>query len=1038
MRSTFDKRLVIIGIISAVIAVHFWAGSRIPQLNEKASMGTEMSMNALGFSTVLEVQPSDSWAKEIAYTSINWAQTNKKGMTFGVLFATCLMTIFSLLRKRGTKGRFSNSFLGFCIGAPLSVCVNCAAPMAQGLSARGAKMETTLAVMMTSPTMNFIVLTMLFSLFPPYLIGIKIVFTVVFILVGIPLLSRFVLQKESEKAQDCELPASLMQSCPADTAHTPEGEKAATHWFPALLWTVKELCKNLWFIFRTTVPLMLAAGILGATMITLLPWDSIVELLPNGGILSTVIAMVALAAVGTFLPVPISFDVLTCAVLLAAGMPPHYVAVLLFTLGIYSVYSFMIVWQAISPKTAITLFLSVTLLGVAAGCSGYVLHQRVIAKNMAQISLLLSEETDEKMQPAPRMESSVPIPRELPTEEVLRPFAIQTASGISVLISPLATRSAPAKTLFTKVPASSVGLDEPYIFSFLRMNFPFEQGYGRAIATGDIHNDGWADVLFTSEAGLSLYANYDGHFEKQEINVPEMKQHIITNAALVDVNNDNWLDIFYTTLTKGSHIIFNNHGVFQSEGYRPVTEDNVSIMTTAMGFGDLDNNGFIDVVLGKWDWSLDGVTKTSANSEIRLLMNDGDIFRSVQLLAAPVNPTSILITDFDADGYRDIIVGNDLSSPDLYYLGKGNGEFSVINHKQKLISNTTSHTMSVAGADINNDLTQEILLANIARYEDHDHASPSYEEACELLKNEEKLSCKRDYLLQETFSLAKKNEDVSVCMKIEDKSYRKQCILYYYVREKNCEKIPTSWEESSFVCNALKKEASRHFKNPIFNFSIPQTVKKNVLLVRNGSGGFTDMAEEYGVDKAGWAWNMQFADMNNDEWQDIFTVNGSTIAVKIRESNYAFINQRGENFVNATQELGLTSHSTTNSYSYMDIDNDGDLDIVTIPINAPIEVYMNNENDNNAIAVELRDSKGNSFGVGSLISLYYTDGTAPHQLREIVASGGKGSFHAPVGFFGLGKSTKVDRMEIVWPDGIRTVLSGEFMAGNRYRIEREN
>ena len=52
---------------------------------------------------------------------------------------------------------------------PLGVCVNCAAPIAKGLYAGGARAETTLAAMIASPTLNIVVLTMLFGLFPFYM-----------------------------------------------------------------------------------------------------------------------------------------------------------------------------------------------------------------------------------------------------------------------------------------------------------------------------------------------------------------------------------------------------------------------------------------------------------------------------------------------------------------------------------------------------------------------------------------------------------------------------------------------------------------------------------------------------------------------------------------------------------------------------------------------------------------------------------------------------------------------------------------------------
>ena len=180
-----DKRFILSLLSLATLAIFFWAGSRVPQLNEKAIMGESADLDAIGFDVVLAVKPDDSVVTKVLYTTVNWLQTNKKGMTFGVLFAAIIMVLFSQLKKRSFKSRFANSGLGMVIGAPLGVCVNCAAPIARGIHSGGAAVETTLGAMISSPTLNVIVLTILFSLFPLYIVGLKLALTVGFILIGI-------------------------------------------------------------------------------------------------------------------------------------------------------------------------------------------------------------------------------------------------------------------------------------------------------------------------------------------------------------------------------------------------------------------------------------------------------------------------------------------------------------------------------------------------------------------------------------------------------------------------------------------------------------------------------------------------------------------------------------------------------------------------------------------------------------------------------------------------------------------------------------
>ena len=125
----------------------FWMGSRIPNLNEKAMMAGDTQLELLGFDQVLEIQPDDGFVIRVLYTTVNWVDTNKRGMTFGVVLAGCLMTLLSLFKRKSFKNGFANAMMGTLIGAPLGVCVNCAAPIAKGLHAGGTRLETTMATM---------------------------------------------------------------------------------------------------------------------------------------------------------------------------------------------------------------------------------------------------------------------------------------------------------------------------------------------------------------------------------------------------------------------------------------------------------------------------------------------------------------------------------------------------------------------------------------------------------------------------------------------------------------------------------------------------------------------------------------------------------------------------------------------------------------------------------------------------------------------------------------------------------------------------
>ena len=347
-------------MLLSISAIVFWSGSRYPSLDEKAIMGGSATLeDPLSFEATLQAQPGDELRTRILYSTINWLETNFEGMAFGLIVGACLLTLISMVPARGHGNGYINSLIGVFIGTPLGVCVNCSAPVAKGMHDGGARLETTLATMLSSPTLNIIVLSMLFSIFPLYIVVIKLVLTLVYIMLFVPWLSTWVFRKE--RAQSYDDSRCQITSAPIG----PDNEC----WSMAIANASRTLLRNLFYIGARTVPLMFVAGLLGAIVANTLPLSALTDTEPN--ILS--VALVAL--VGILLPVPVAFDIVIVAVLISAGAPMVYSMTLLFTLGIFSVYPFFIIWNSISPKVAIILMLTLTLMGVIGGAVAHEIHK---------------------------------------------------------------------------------------------------------------------------------------------------------------------------------------------------------------------------------------------------------------------------------------------------------------------------------------------------------------------------------------------------------------------------------------------------------------------------------------------------------------------------------------------------------------------------------------------------------------------------------------------------------------------------------------
>lgn len=1035
-----DKRLTLSILLIVGLATTFWTQSRVPQLNEKALMGGDVQLDALGFETVFEVQPDDPAIQKILYTTGNWLHTNKKGMAFGLLFAAALMLLLSRSKKRSFNNRFANSALGIAIGAPLGVCVNCAAPIAKGLHAGGARVETTLAAMLSSPTLNIIVLSMLFSLFPAYIVGIKLGLTIGFILIVLPLLARF-FGKDVQKPSDSE-------SCPLPLAEESNDTSSSGSWSSATRWVARGYAANLWYICKTTVPLMILAGFLGAILVTYLPWDSMATLLPEGSIFLVLAGMSAVALIGITLPVPIAFDVLVTAILLAGGMPVRYAMVLLFTLGIYSVYSMAIVWTGISRRLSVIVFVLLAGFGVVAGVLADGFHKLQL-RAQQQMFLATFGETSEPRGPMSYRVGgdtlTVPPTPVAPLERE----AVTTAQvpGLTIERIGFQDRVAEPGKPFRRLEGHMFGFNEPYSFSV--MNFLSLQRF-RGIASGDVHNDGWPDVVMTSDRGLSLYANQAGQrFARQAVDVPDLHDLRIVNAALVDLNNDGWLDIVFASYRKGNYVIYNRGGQFNQDQLRSLPNHAGAIMSGTMSFGDLDRDGDLDMAVGNWSIGQIGQVRGAvgglSSSRNAVLINTGsDGFEVRDLPGAVGESLASLVSDLDNDGDLDLVMANDFTPPDTFYLGDGAGGLEQISRNDGVIPHSPITTMSITTADIDNDLTPEIYLGQITgrRGSGGIPLTPIGDEiAEEMIDPAYKKHCQHIMKVQEQLLRISGQQDMTITTTI-DSRYREDSIalfLLYHATNWNpdrrlCDMFQGKWEPFNFACRQVFSDRIEQTKAEQEQ-SIRSQSGINVLLKSDGKGRFVDAAERLGVTVGGWTWNAKFADLDNDEWQDLFVVNGE-FTTTTRESNIFYRNQGGQKFVDATSEYGLGSLLATSSYTYIDFDNDGDLDIIALPAVGPVLTFQNNLERGHSVAFELRDKKANRFGIGSKIIIHYGPDATRHQMREIQAGGGFVSFDAPMAWFGLGTHDRVASVEIQWSTGEKTALTHEFPAGSRYVITR--
>ena len=1055
----FDSRVLLTLLIIAVTCGVFWLGSRYPSLQSKAGADPDEALSTpLGFESHFPEPRSDQKVQRVLWVAAEWAVTNKQGMTFGILLAAGLLTLVPLLpRRRG--GKFVGSVQGLLIGAPLGVCVNCAAPIGQAMLRAGTSVETSLAAMFASPSFNVIVLGMVLTLFPWYLAGLKILASLAMVLMVVPRLSELADRKgwrRSTEARSHVPGLKIFQWVDrvlggvSESLLTPAGD-APKGFLHAVGWVVLRYARNLWTVLRISLPLMAVAGLLGAVMVEFLPWTKVAQIAQVDGLLPNAAVLVLVAIFGTLLPVPIAFDVVICAVLWNAGVPTYVVATLLVTLAMYSVYPWSLIGTTLSWRVAAVAGAAVCVLGIlAGGVAGLASRWQDITTAQRAASLLQTLPAPVPSQPL------LPVGRpaaELTGLAPAMPPAAKIATQGDDELSGAAFRPAVPGDhpgAFTRVEGTTVGFERLPMPRLYQVMQPGPMHIG-GMAAGDVNGDGWQDVVVGTTNGVQLYLNVGGRFALEQVDFPAMNSWLVSTVALVDLDGDGAQDLFFCTWMHGCHILFNRNGAFSEKAHVELPRFDETAVT-AVAFADVDRDGWVDIVTGastsqpRFFYPVPAVN--------RLWRNKGNGHFFQEPLAGPEGDTlTLLFTDLNGDGWPDLLVGNDFDEPDRVYLND-HGTLRPVKGKDSPIPKSTTTTMSADAADLDNDGKDEVYIAQIAMgtVSQMAKALAAPVSSCEIYPDlAERARCDQAARFQLASIDARNQNSVEPCMALSDAQARRDCVVtgHHWFRVlarlpalgadkasvmAECDKIPPDFTTLRDVCGTIALSPMDHEQSDVtFKDEIP-SVKHTNLLYTPGKGTYRDITSEWKAAFGGWSWSARFADLDNDTFQDLYVAQGSRLRPGSVSATF-YHNQNGKGFKEETKKYGLEDHVPTGAYVYVDVDNDGDLDVITHPFQLTSVLWRNDAPKRQGFRVALDDRRTpNHQAIGARVEIHSRDGRL--QVREIKGSGGYESFDAPEAFFGLGDWPSVASIRVSWPDGTTSALEGLSLDSGRYTVTR--
>ena len=523
---------------------------------------------------------------------------------------------------------------------------------------------------------------------------------------------------------------------------------------------------------------------------------------------------------------------------------------------------------------------------------------------------------------------------------------------------------------------------------------------GGGVASGDINNDGLTDLYFVSNQGKNkLYLN-KGNMIFEDISAKAGVEGFSdwkTGVTMVDINADGFLDIYVCAVgdfkgLEGSNELYINNG--NVGGSSPQFTEKAheygldfTGFSTQAAFFDYDKDGDLDCYL------LNHAVHTSRSYDrvsTRMLKDNeaGDYlyeningkFQDASKKAGIYQASmgyglGISVADINNDGWEDIYVSNDFHEDDYYYVNQRDGTFKE--ESKTRMKHTSRFSMGSDVADINNDGYMDLMTLDM-------------------------------YPEDETVEKSSAGED--------------PLDIYLYKLQ----------------------------------FGYFNQYSRNCLQLNIGGEKFTDIAALAGVTATDWSWSTLMNDFDGDGIKDIFVANGivrrpndldyikfvtgdslhfnlpttqeyDQKALKLmpdgKVHNYFFRGTPSLQFEDKSLTWGFEEKGISNGATYADLDNDGDLDLVTNNINEFASVYENQSNEvlkNGFCKINLKGENKNTFGIGAKVTL---KSNGIEQTQQMMPTRGFMSAVEPTLIFGIGKSTKIDTLKVIWESGKVQILT---------------
>ncbi|WP_298506925.1 VCBS repeat-containing protein [uncultured Maribacter sp.] len=564
--------------------------------------------------------------------------------------------------------------------------------------------------------------------------------------------------------------------------------------------------------------------------------------------------------------------------------------------------------------------------------------------------------------------------------------ALVLISLISLFSCSHQPKKAKTKKIFTQLNSEKSNITFANILTENDSLNYFTYGYifmGGGVSAGDINNDGLIDLFFTGNmVSNKLYLN-KGNLQFQDITETANitgDSRWYTGVTMVDINQDGFLDIYCSVGgkfgPKENQLFVNNRDSTFSEKAEEygIAEIGNSVQST---FFDYDLDGDLDLYIANYpptpfnapnQYYRYKKENPKGKESDKLYRNDNGVFNDVTKKAGLRNfglSLSATVGDINQDGWPDLYVSNDFSTPDHFYINNKNGTFSEMS--KQLTKNTSFYGMGVDIADINNDGLLDIFQVDMTA-QDNRRAKAN-------------MASMNPKLFWSTVNSG---------------------FHYQYM------------QNSLQLNNGVINDTLPDFSNISRLAGVSSTDWSwGPLLADLDNDGLKDIFIANGTRRE--INNKDYFDSIKNIWNPNKNLLEKSLAIPSEKiDNFVYKNNGDLTFSQKNEDWGISYKGFSNGSVYADLDNDGDLEIISNNIDDTATIFENKSADfNNFLNIKLKGPKNNVLGIGAKITVKTNDNT---QFQELTLSRGFQSSVAPELHYGLGDSDTINAVTIQWPD----------------------